>query len=164
MIKYALRCANAHEFEVWFNSMAAYDEQKSAKLLRCPVCDDAEVEKALMAPSVVTTKGKEQSRPEATDDAPAATPTPAPDRRAHVPVASGPPPAKVIEVLREMREFVEANTDNVGKDFAEEARKIHYQEAEPRGIRGEATASEVEDLQEEGIAVAAIPRLPEDHN
>ncbi|MBU1210477.1 MAG: DUF1178 family protein [Alphaproteobacteria bacterium] len=163
MIKYALRCANAHEFEVWFNSIAAYDEQRHAKRLRCPVCDGDDIEKALMAPSVVTTKGKAKSVPTAGVEPSSASPgSNAPG--AYVPVATAPPPAKVIEFLREMRSFVEANTEDVGKAFAEEARKIHYEEAEPRGIRGEATTSELRELDEEGITVAALPRLPEDRN
>ncbi len=163
MIKYALRCSNAHEFEVWFNSMATYDDQQREKLLRCPICGDADIDKALMAPSIVTTKGKQQPTSDSSEDSPppgsAAT-----GPETNIPVVSGPPPARVVEVLREMRKFVEANTEDVGKEFAEEARKIHYEETEPRGIRGEATASDIEELQEEGIAVAAIPRLPDDHN
>lgn len=165
MIKYALRCSNAHEFEVWFNSIAAYDDQKRAKQLRCPVCDDADIEKALMAPSVVTTKAKEKARasPETGSGPSAPTPgTAGPGE--YVPVATTPPPAKIVEMLREMRNFIESNTENVGKAFAEEARKIHYEESEPRGIRGEATTRELQDLEEEGITVAALPRLPEDQN
>ncbi|KUO58345.1 MAG: hypothetical protein APF80_15200 [Alphaproteobacteria bacterium BRH_c36] len=163
MIKYALRCANQHEFEVWFNSIAAYDEQRHARQLRCPVCDSDGIEKALMAPSVVTTKGKTRTVPAAGAEQPSAA-SPVPASGAYVPVATAPPPAKVIEFLREMRSFVEAHTEDVGKAFAEEARKIHYEEAEPRGIRGEATTSELRELDEEGITVAALPRLPEDQN
>ena len=105
----ALHCSNAHEFEVWFNSIAAYDDQKRAKQLRCPVCDDADIEKALMAPSVVTTKAREKARasPE-TGSGPSA---PSPGKAGpgeYVPVATTPPPAKIVEMLREMRNFIEA--------------------------------------------------------
>lgn len=163
MIKYALRCANDHEFEVWFNSSSAYEEQQRDGQLRCPVCDDAHIEKALMAPSVVTKKGKRRSLPVASDKA-SSPPAAKSGADKYVPLASTPPPAQVVEMLREFRTFVEANTDDVGKDFAEEARKIHYEEAEPRGIRGEATPSEFKELVEEGVEIAPLPRLPEDRN
>jgi hypothetical protein len=66
--------------------------------------------------------------------------------------------------MRQLRQHVEATTEDVGKRFAEEARKIHYEETEPRGIRGEATAQEVRDLQDDGVTVTPLPRLPDDHN
>ncbi|MBU2583511.1 MAG: DUF1178 family protein [Alphaproteobacteria bacterium] len=165
MIKYALRCSNEHEFEVWFKSISAFDDQQRDGRLRCPVCDDAAIEKALMAPSVVTTKAKPRTLPPADTDT--ATPTAAatpPKPESYVPVASATPPAQVMEMLREYRSFVEANTDDVGKNFAEEARRIHYEETEPRGIRGQATISEFRELEEEGIEVAPLPGLPEDKN
>jgi hypothetical protein len=169
MIKYTLRCANEHEFEAWFNSSAAFEEQRHAELLRCPVCETAQVEKALMAPSVVTHKGRTrpQSPPKAADLPLPAEPSPAPevaDSDSYAPVSSDPQHGKIVELMRQLRQHVEATTDDVGKRFAEEARKIHYEETEPRGIRGEATAQEIQDLQEEGVAVAPLPRLPDDHN
>ena len=169
MIKYALRCTNAHEFEAWFNCSATYEEQRTAELLRCPVCETSQVDKALMAPSVVTHKGR--TRPQPPTDVAAAPEPSGPSADAgtggsdtYTPVSSDPAHAKIGELLRQLRQHVEATTEDVGKRFAEEARKIHYEEAEPRGIRGEATAQEVEELQEEGVAVTPLPRLPDDHN
>lgn len=159
MIKYALSCRNGHEFEAWFNSSAAFDDQQAKRLLSCPVCQSDEVQKALMAPRVVTTKGKGVAR------APSAGPPSAGETESvYSPSQAGPSVAKVIEAMRHLRQQVEANTEDVGKRFAEEARKIHYEEAEARGIRGEATAEEVRKLSEEGIGVAPLPRLPEDEN
>lgn len=169
MIKYTLRCANGHEFEAWFNCSATFEEQRVAELLRCPVCETSQVDKALMAPSVVTRKGRARPQPpsnvaevtEPSGPSPAAD-TSAPDT--YSPVSSDPAHNKIGELLRQLRQHVEATTEDVGKRFAEEARKIHYEEVEPRGIRGEATAQEVEELQEEGVAVTPLPRLPDDHN
>jgi hypothetical protein len=169
MIKYALRCTNEHEFEAWFNSSAAFDDQKSAALLRCPVCETDKVEKALMAPRVVTRKGHTlqhlPSETAATPSAPEPAPNPktgGPDK--YAPVSSDPRHTKIVDLMRQLRQRVEATTEDVGKRFAEEARKIHYDETEPRGIRGEATAQEVRDLQDEGVTVTPLPRLPDDHN
>lgn len=171
MIKYALRCSNDHEFEAWFTNSAAFDDQRGKSLLACPECDTHEVEKALMAPNVVTTKGRgatsamaSPSPSDAPDTSAPANPAPAPTPDGYAPVSSNPHQKKVLELMRQVREHIEATTEDVGKGFAEEARKIHYEEAEARGIRGEATAEEVQDLQEEGIPVTPLPRLPDDHN
>ncbi len=169
MIKYTLRCANEHEFEAWFNSSATFEEQRRDKLLRCPLCETSEVDKALMAPSVVTHKGRVRPQPHSdAADVPARSAsslsTDIAELGSYHPVSSDPVHAKIGDFLRQLRQHVEATTEDVGKRFAEEARKIHYEETEPRGIRGEATAQEVEDLQEEGVAVTPLPRLPDDHN
>lgn len=172
MIKYALHCSHDHEFEVWFNSMSAFEDQKRDGLLRCPVCDDSKIEKSLMAPSVVTTKAKSRLAPtEPHSETGSSSPSesgPSTVKNAppggFVPVASAPPPARFVEMMRELRSFVEANTEDVGKGFAEEARKIHYEETETRAIRGEATRDEITELLEEGVEVSALPRLPEDQN
>lgn len=166
MIKYTLRCASKHHFEAWFKSGANFEEQKEKGLLRCPECGSDEVEKALMAPSIVTRKGRPNravaERPRAPNES--AAPAPSSPPQEYSPVSLEPKPEKVTELMRQLRTFVESNTVDVGRRFAEEARKIHYEETEPRGIRGEATASEVEELQKEGIEVAPLPRLPEDNN
>lgn len=142
MILYDLRCKTGHEFEAWFRDSAAYDKQRKAGAVLCPLCGDKKVEKALMAPAV----GKKgNSR---TPSAPAA---PSPD------VAKM---AEAMQLLRQLRKQVEENCDYVGPKFAEEARRIHYKEAEPRGIYGEATKEESESLSEEGIEVGQIPWVP----
>lgn len=165
MIKYALRCSHAHEFEAWFNSSKAFEEQKSGGLLGCPVCGDSSIEKTLMAPNVVTSKAKAKSpATHAVGTPPSGPAPPVPSSAAYAPPSTPPDQARLVEAMRELRKKIEAATEDVGPKFAEEARKIHYSEVEPRGIRGEATSQEVQDLEEEGIAIAPLPRLPDDHN
>ena len=143
MIRYALKCASGHEFEGWFANSAAYDEQKKAKQLSCPACGSAKVEKAIMAPGIVSRN----------------SPPPAEQKPANAPI-----PEEAVQFMRELKTFIEKNTDNVGKKFAEEALKIHYEEVEARNIRGEATKDELEELRDEGVDVFPLPVVPEDHN
>jgi hypothetical protein len=144
MILYDLRCKTGHEFEAWFRDSSAYDKQRKAGAVLCPICGDKKVEKALMAPAVAK-KGNSKSAP------------------APQPAAPSPEAAKMAEamqLLRAMRKQVEENCDYVGPKFAEEARRIHYNEAEARGIYGEATKEESEALSEEGIEFGQIPWVP----
>jgi hypothetical protein len=172
MIRYRLVCTEkkrAHEFEAWFKSSDDYERQAKGKLVLCPTCGSAKVEKALMAPSVVTTKGKRRavpgSAPEAAAPAEATGETSPPAPSAPMPVATLTPEQRAfVEVMRKVREHVLASSEDVGKKFAEEARKIHYDEAEKRGIRGEASLEEAKELLEEGIEVYPLPPLPEDRN
>jgi len=131
MILFDLRCKDGHAFEAWFRDGAAYEEQVAAGDLACPVCGSAEVSKALMAPAV-------SSRPKI-DPAQA---------------------AEAMRLLRRVQEHIERNFDHVGPRFPEEARKIHYGEAEKRNIYGEATPAEAKELRDEGIEIAQIPWLP----
>ncbi|WP_027284078.1 DUF1178 family protein [Rubritepida flocculans] len=151
MIRFSLRCDNGHEFESWFKDGAAYDRMAAAGLVECPVCGDTRVAKALMTPAIAKVRGA-KGRPEAPPPAAAATPT----ARA----AAGPLPAQVLALLQRMRAEIERSCDYVGADFAEEARRIHYGEAEARGIYGEASEEEAEALREEGIEVARLPWVP----
>lgn len=155
MIRFTLRCDAGHEFESWFRNSEAYDKQAGAGLVDCPVCGSAKVEKALMAPSVAKVPGA-KGRPEAVPmaAAPAAPDMPA---KAATPKAV---PAQLVALLQRMRAEVEKNCDYVGPEFAEEARRIHYGDAEERGIYGEATPEETEALREEGIEVGNIPWIP----
>lgn len=150
MIRYRLACSEAHEFEAWFSSSAAYDKQAEAGHVTCPACGSNKVEKALMAPNVATSRKKEATREKAKAES----------KR---PVASQ-MPAEMLEMMRKIRDHVRENADYVGDKFAEEARKIHYEETEARGIYGEATPDEAQALHEEGIAVHPLPMLPEDKN
>ncbi len=150
MIRYRLTCPDAHEFEAWFSSSAAYDKQAKAGHVTCPECGSNKVEKTLMAPNVATSRKKEAAREKAKAAAPR-------------PVASQ-MPAEMLEMMRKIRDHVRENADYVGDKFAEEARKIHYEESEARGIYGEATPDEAQALYEEGIAVHPLPLLPEDKN
>ncbi|MFL1461530.1 DUF1178 family protein [Roseococcus sp. DSY-14] len=153
MIRFALRCDNAHEFESWFKDGAAFDRMAAAGLVECPVCGDARVAKALMAPAIARAPGV-KGRPE-----PAATP-PAAAAQPPAPVAGGPMPAQVLALLQRMRAEVEKNCDYVGRDFAAEARRIAKGESEERGIYGEASEAETEALRDEGIAVGRLPWVP----
>jgi hypothetical protein len=147
MIRYRLRCDAGHDFEAWFSSSAGYDEQAERGLLACAVCGTPKVEKALMAPNVAKT-AEERPVPALPAKRPMTAQLPAPMR----------------EMLRQIHEHVKKNSDYVGDRFAEEARKIHYEETEARGIYGEATIAEARELHEEGIEVHALPAMPEDAN
>ena len=151
MIHYQLRCQAEHGFDGWFRDSAAFHAQAQAGLLFCPVCGDAEVTRALMAPAV----GKKREAP-AQVEAPAA-PAAAPPAQ---PVAGGSLPDGLRAMLQRMRAEVEKRCEYVGRDFAEEARRIHNGESAARGIYGEATVDEAERLAEDGIEVAKIPWVP----
>ena len=129
MILFTLRCAAGHEFEGWFRDGDGFEAQQKAGEITCPQCGDSQVEKALMAPNITRSRGK----------APALS------------------PAQLRAALVELRRQVETNCDYVGERFAEEARKIHYGEAGPHGIYGEASADESRELAEEGIEIGRIP-------
>jgi hypothetical protein len=131
MILFDLRCKDGHGFEAWFRDGATYEDQAAAGAIACPVCGDTGVTKALMAPAV-------SSRPKM--DA----------RQA----------AEAMRLLRKVQNHIEKNFDHVGPRFAEEARKMHYGEAERRSIYGEASTAEAKELRNEGIEVNQIPWLP----
>lgn len=156
MIRFSLRCDNAHEFESWFKDSAAYERMAAAGLVDCPACGDTRVSKALMAPAIRKTRGA-KGRPAA--PAEVAPPAPEPDQQTPR-LAAGPMPAQVVALLQRMRQEIEKSCDYLGKDFAKEARRIHEGEAEPRGIYGEATEAETEALREDGIEVARLPWVP----
>lgn len=161
MIRYALHCDRNHAFESWFQSSSAYDSQVKRKLVTCPICGSAKVEKAIMAPRLSKGGGR-RTTIEAPVEAPAPTPAPAP---ASAPVAMVSPQEQQFRAkLKELRDHLIKNSDNVGKRFPEEARKMHYGEAEHRSIYGEASPDEAEKMLEEGIEFHPLPVLPEDRN
>lgn len=147
MIRYQLRCANGHGFDGWFAGAEAFDKQQRGGLLECPHCGTADVEKALMAPSVSTSRRREKRQPVA------AMAQPADPRR-----------GELLEAMRRLKAMVTENADYVGDRFAEEARKIHYGESDPRGIYGEATGEEVKSLLDDGVEIMPLPSLPEEQN
>ena len=161
MIKYTLVCDKKHEFESWFADSAAFEKQAKRKLVACPACDSTKVEKAIMAPRVAAKKGRvpiEMPAPAA--EAPAATPAPAP-----APVAMISPIEQEFRAkLKELREHLVKNADNVGEKFPEEARKMHYGETEHRSIYGVASPDEAKELLEEGIECHPLPALPDERN
>jgi len=142
VIRYSLVCDNAHDFEGWFSGSADFDRQVEAGLLTCPVCNSAAISKSLMAPSVSTARKKEEKQAVAMDIA----------------------QKQVMAKIREAVAAIKANAEDVGEKFPEEARKIHYGEADARGIIGQASFADVRELIEEGIEVAPLPALPEDAN
>ncbi|MEM7224165.1 MAG: DUF1178 family protein [Pseudomonadota bacterium] len=140
MIVYDLKCHKGHQFEAWFRDSAAFDEQQAAGDVRCPSCGSKKVEKALMAPNLGRAKGRATAPQE------------------------NPSAQETRQALRELRRQVEANCDYVGERFPEEARKIHYGEADARGIYGESTAEEAKSLDDEGVKVQRIPWLPNENS
>ncbi len=179
MISYKLLCDQGHAFDGWFRNSDDFDMQLARNLLACPVCGSPHVQKGLMAPSVSTARKREQiaaggapMEPVAEPPAPQpAAPGPAPQAvpAAPVPVQGALLPneaqrAELVQAIRELKSKLIASSEDVGKNFADEARKIHYGETEERPIRGEATPDDAQDLLEEGIAVLPLPVLPEDRN
>lgn len=154
MMLFKLKCAAEHEFEGWFRDNATYDRQAARHEIACPVCGDAAVEKAPMAPRLGRSGGRREVEPTPQPKAPAAAPPQAaqPERP--------PSPAEMRHALQELRRQVETKCDYVGPDFADEARRIHRGETPARGIYGEATPAQSQQLEDEGIEVARIPWLP----
>jgi hypothetical protein len=136
MIVYDLICAQQHRFEGWFASADDFTRQRERTLIRCPLCDDAAIERR---PSANVQVGHATAPAEPAED------------RKEVVVAGGDG-----HVLKLMRRLI-AETENVGRAFPEEARKIHYDEAPKRGIRGQATHEEAEELRDEGIDFMSLP-------
>jgi hypothetical protein len=159
MIRFSLQCDKDHAFEGWFASNDAFDDQVKRGLVDCPMCGSTKVEKALMAPSVRTARKSTQieAMPEAAE-------TPSTVVAAPEPVVLAPEQTEILAKLQELSRKVRASTENVGKDFAEEARKIHFGEVKPRAIYGEATSDDVQSLIEDGVAIAPLAPLPEDRN
>ncbi|MGG9999604.1 DUF1178 family protein [Pseudovibrio ascidiaceicola] len=189
MINYSLACDDGHEFDGWFRNSGDYDKQKELGLVTCPFCDSASIHKRLMAPNVSTSRSQKKAQVEhqvskavaaaqakatekaaseqkvgggtapASSEQPVATATPAVDLQ-RVPEKA----KELVEALREFRKQVVTNSEYVGDKFAEEARKIHYGETEERGIYGETTPDDAQELLEEGIELMPLPVLPEDRN
>lgn len=135
MILFTLRCSYDHEFEAWFRDGAGFEAQQQVGEIACPHCGDTGVEKAIMAPNI----GRSRD-------------------------SKGPPisPTQMRQMLVTLRQQVEQNCDYVGERFAEEARRIHYGEVDPKGIYGEATSEESEALRDEGIEFGQIPWVQTD--
>jgi hypothetical protein len=157
MIRYNLRCDRGHGFESWFQSSSAYDSQVKRKLVSCPDCGSVKVEKAIMAPRIV---GKSKNRP--VESEPVAAPETAAE--SPTPLIMAPQEAELRAKLRELRDHVIKNADNVGDSFPTEARKMHYGDIEHRPIYGEASPDEARSLIDEGIEVTPLPVLPGDRN
>jgi hypothetical protein len=141
VIHYSLVCEKSHKFDGWFGNAAAYDAQKTRGLVTCPICLSATVDKALMSPAVARSSSEKVS------------------------LSIGHPQhAQLRDAMQALRNKVTSEADYVGDKFAEEARKIHFKEVDPRGIYGEATKEEVAALVEDGVDFMPLPAVPEEHN
>ena len=143
-----LRCSHGHGFEGWFASNEAFETQLAAGLVECPVCADTRIVKLLSAPRLNLGNAK----PPAEAAAASSSASPAPATKAQAPAEQ----SSQARWMRAVREVL-AKTEDVGDRFADEARRMHYGEAEERGIRGQATREQTEALLEEGIPVMALP-------
>lgn len=160
-----LQCSQSHSFEGWFGSQDDYDAQRARGMVTCPVCNDSDIVKKLSAPRLnlghAAATGQASSSSSVPGDA------------ALQSTAGAPPPVspnwtssdvrsvqQLQAAMLHMVRHVMAHTEDVGPQFAEEARKMHYGEKEERSIRGQATREETEALMEEGIDVVPLP-LPE---
>ncbi|WP_405107363.1 DUF1178 family protein [Phaeobacter sp. BS52] len=172
MIQYALKCAEGHRFDSWFQSAAAFDKLAAAGMVSCAHCGSSQVEKAIMAPRVrpgrkaVSPVGEAEPGTAAAPAkmSPAAPATAAPSRP---PAAVAPgagalstPSGELEAAVAELRRKVETNSDYVGKDFASEARAMHLGDTPERAIHGEAKPEEAKALIEEGVPVLPLPFLP----
>ena len=166
MIKYQLICDQNHEFEGWFQASAAFDAQAESGLLRCPLCDSDQVKRALMTPNLASPKRRKAIEPSLDEPAPKPPLTnPTPAQQLAPPTKSGQVQAfgEALAELRQLQQKITKDCRDVGDNFAEEARKIHYGEAEAEGIYGRTTHEEREALEDEGIDVLDMPWLPPDH-
>lgn len=163
MIRYRLICRCSHEFDAWFSSSSAYDTQEASGQIQCPACRGHEVKKALMAPRIATTNQAPGAMGQSSATTSGAS-MPAPAASAAAPPTSVNTDRvrALMGELRQMRDRIMANSEDVGTNFAEEARRIHYEEAPDRAIHGEASPEDVRQLNEEGIDILPLPRLPDD--
>ena len=141
MIRFSLSCDHDHEFEGWFRNNDDFETQQKRGFVECPACGSHKVEKALMAPAVSTGRKKEK-----------------------VALAMNAQQQAAMAQLKELSKKMRENADYVGDKFAEEARKIHFGEADARGIYGEATPEEARGLAEDGVEFLPIPVFPDDRN
>jgi hypothetical protein len=174
MIRYTLNCANDHSFESWFPGSDAFDKQVKRGFVTCPQCGSAKVAKAIMAPNV----GRRDLDRRDLDRGPGARTTqhvstlPSGEAPAAEPAGAAQRPVAIVSekerelraMLRAVRTFVEANSEDVGRKFASQARKMHDGEIEHRAIRGEASGEDVKALIEDGIEVHPLPVLPDERN
>lgn len=149
-----LQCEHGHVFEGWFRSDENYEEQKAQGVLSCPICSSTEITKQLSAPRLNVSHLKRERSAASTTD---------PNKRA----VAAPSEQEIAQLqaqfLQQLRMAVKG-ADDVGEQFANEARRIRDGEAEERSIRGVASTEELRELHEEGIDVMPIPGfLDDDH-
>lgn len=163
MIKYALVCVRGHQFESWFSDSLAYEQQAKRGLVECPHCGGIEVEKALMAPTISTSKRK--ARNAAAEQAVAhETPEAQPQQEAQPVALLDEKQRAMREMIRDLHTKISKDSVDVGANFVDQARKMHDGEMPTRAIRGEATFAQAKELWDEGVPVMPLPVLPEDRN
>ena len=136
MILFDLSCKNNHLFEAWFPSSDKFEEQNKKGQIKCPYCNTSSIKKSLMAPNIKVSKDKKYSKKH---------------------LLHNKSFKEVEKKIKELKKYINKNSENVGKNFAEEARKIYYGEAKERSIRGETTKEEAKDLLEEGVPFSRLP-------
>ena len=166
MIKYALICDQGHTFESWFSNADGYDTQLKRGFVECPTCQSKQVSKAMMAPSISTSKRREAIRAQAASIE-ASQPQAAPES----PPAPAQPMALLDEgqqalraMVRELHHKLTENSTDVGDRFTSEARDMQSGDAPTRPIHGRATLEEAKALIEEGVPVMPLPTLPDEWN
>jgi hypothetical protein len=132
VIIYDLKCEKDHKFEGWFNDRTAFEDQKTQKLITCPICGSSEVE-MLLSSVIVTGKDFEESKEKSLKD------------------------LSPIKALQLFHDYLDKNFDDVGDKFAEVALKIHKGEEDTRNIKGTTTETEEETLKEEGVKFIKVP-------
>ena len=141
MIRYDLVCENEHFFESWFKDSKSYQKQLEANEIACPKCNNSNISKSLMAPGIPKKTNTKNSN-----------------------VIANSSSRSINDAIRKIRDEIKKNSEYVGDQFPEEARKIHYNEAEMRSIYGKASKTEITELVDEGIDIIQIPEIPDDKN
>ncbi|MGH1542475.1 MAG: DUF1178 family protein [Arenicella sp.] len=165
MVIYDLVCSFGHEFEGWFKSPSDYDQQWSSELLECPFCADTQIVKKPVAAKIARHSHKEGNEAGGVGGHDGSLKVTGEHKkelnRSDIGTKVSAGPGSPAEILRFVHNFVEKNFENVGEDFSRETRKMHYGESDKRNIRGQATAEEITELQEEGIDTFVLPaKLP----
>ncbi len=143
MIIYDLLCENEHPMEGWFAGPADFERQLGQQLIRCPHCDSPEIRRVPSAVALAKTQGETFAKSQAS-------------------VAALPAGSQALALYHQLVRVLMTSTEDVGSEFAEEARKIHYHEAPERAIRGKTTDAEFEALREEGIELIRLPAVSKD--
>ena len=141
MIRYDLVCENEHFFESWFKDSKSYQKQLEAEEIACPKCNNSNISKSLMAPGIPKKTNTKNGN-----------------------VIANSSSSSINNAIRKIRDEIKKNSEYVGDQFPEEARKIHYNEAEMRSIYGKASKKEITELVDEGIDIIQIPEIPDDKN
>ena len=138
MIKYNLLCKCGKAFESWFSGSAEYDDLKRKRLINCIYCNSTSIQKSVMSPNLASKSNKDLKNTKIEKN--------------------------IRKQLLDIRKYIEKNCKNVGDNFPQEARSIHYDKKTSKGIYGKATSKEVKELKEEGIETEYIPWLSEKEN